>query len=146
MYWLVPCITPFPRSEASCAPASVEMLILEPSDEPMLAAISLTALTSIEFGMKMPSCPSLSNTASSTGMIVPMYSSEVISTPRRSPCTRAAPTTIVLRGMRVPATSIRSSSRRRTACPSVMVWSACTQAAMVFFSAVLALPMAVWKP
>lgn len=81
-------------------PASVEMLMLEPSDEPMLAAISLTALTSNEFGMKMPSCPSLSNTESSTGIIDPRYSSEVISTPSRSPCTRAAPTTRVLRGTR----------------------------------------------
>ena len=45
IYWLVPCITPFPRSEASCAPASVEMLMLEPSDEPILAAISLTVQT-----------------------------------------------------------------------------------------------------
>ena len=28
MYWETPCITPFPRSEAICAPASVEMLML----------------------------------------------------------------------------------------------------------------------
>ena len=27
MYWLVPCISPFPKSEASCAPALVEMLM-----------------------------------------------------------------------------------------------------------------------
>ncbi len=30
MYWLVPCISPLPKSEASCAPALVEMLMLLP--------------------------------------------------------------------------------------------------------------------
>ena len=52
---------------------------------PMLAATSLTAFISIEFGMKMPGCPSVSYTASSTGIIVPAYSSEVISISSRSP-------------------------------------------------------------
>ena len=60
MYWLVPCISPFPKSEASCAPALVEMLMLLPSEPPMLAATSRTAFISIEFGMKMPGCPSVS--------------------------------------------------------------------------------------
>lgn len=146
IYWLVPCITPFPRSEASCAPASVEMLMLEPSDEPILAAISLTALTSNEFGINMPSCPSLSNTESSTGIIDPQYSSEVISTPSRSPCTRAAPTTRVLRGISTPPTFVASSSRNRTLCPSVTVWLPCTHAAMVFFSAASVFPTAVLNP
>ena len=47
MYWLVPCISPLPKSEASCAPALVEMLMLLPSEPPMLAATSLTAFISI---------------------------------------------------------------------------------------------------
>ena len=55
IYWLVPCITLRPRSEASCAPAFVEMLMLLPSEPPMLAAISLTASISMDPGMKMPS-------------------------------------------------------------------------------------------
>ncbi len=33
--------------------------------------LPLTAFISIEFGMKMPGCPSVSYTASSTGIIVP---------------------------------------------------------------------------
>ena len=60
MYWLVPCISPLPKSEASCAPALVEMLMLLPYEPPMLAATSLTADISIEFGMKIPGCPSVS--------------------------------------------------------------------------------------
>ncbi len=60
MYWLVPCISPLPKSEASCAPALVEMLMLLPNEPPMLAATSLTAFISIEFGMKIPGCPSVS--------------------------------------------------------------------------------------
>ena len=40
MYWLVPCISPLPKSEASCAPALVEMLMLLPNEPPMLAATS----------------------------------------------------------------------------------------------------------
>ena len=51
---------PLPKSEASCAPALVEMLMLLPNEPPMLAATSLTAFISIEFGMKMPGCPSVS--------------------------------------------------------------------------------------
>ena len=47
---LVPCISPLPKSEASCAPALVEMLMLLPNEPPMLAATSLTAFISIEFG------------------------------------------------------------------------------------------------
>ena len=41
---------------------------------PKLAATSLTAFASMDPGMKMPSCPSLSYTASFTGMMVPPYS------------------------------------------------------------------------
>ena len=39
-----------------------------------LAAISFAALASMEPGMKIPACPSLSWTVSSTGMIVPLCS------------------------------------------------------------------------
>ena len=60
MYWLVPCISPLPKSEASCAPALVEILMLLPSELPILAATSLTAFSSSEFGMKMPGYPSVS--------------------------------------------------------------------------------------
>ena len=112
----------------------------------MLAATSLAALTSIELGMKIPSCPSLSKTASSTGIIVPRYSNEVMSMPSRSPCTRAAPTTTVLRGMHTPATCIGSASRRRTACPSVTVWLPCTHAEMVLRPTADEVPTAVWNP
>ena len=52
--------------------------MLLPSEPPMLAATSLTAFISIEFGMKMPGCPSVSYTASSTGIIVPAYSLSLI--------------------------------------------------------------------
>ena len=96
--------------------------------------------------MKIPSCPSLSKTASSTGMIVPRYSNEVMSIPSRSPCTCAAPTTTVLRGMRMPATCIGSASRRRTACPSVTVWLPCTHAGMVLRPTAAKFPTAVWNP
>ena len=47
-------------SEASCAPALVEMLMLLPSEPPILAATSRTAFISIELGMNMPGCPSVS--------------------------------------------------------------------------------------
>ena len=60
MYWLVPCISPLPKSEASCAPALVEMLMLTCAHPLMLAATSLTAFISIELGMNMPGCPSVS--------------------------------------------------------------------------------------
>ena len=120
--------------------------MLLPSDDPMLAATSLAALTSIELGMKMPSCPSLSKTASSTGMIVPRYSNEVMSMPSRSPCTRAAPTMTVLRGMRTPATCIGSVRRKRTDCPSVTVWLPCTHAGMVLRPTAVEVPTAVWNP
>ena len=36
--------------------------------------------------------------------------------------------------------------RSLTVCPSVTVWSPCTQAAMVFFPGASVLPMAVWNP
>ena len=37
MYCEMPCIAPRPKSEASCAPASVDMLMLLPSELPMFA-------------------------------------------------------------------------------------------------------------
>ena len=48
----------------------VDMLVLLPSELPMFAPISFAASISIEPGMKMPACPSLSNTSSSTGMML----------------------------------------------------------------------------
>ena len=122
------------------------MLMLLPSELPMFAPISFAASISIEPGMKMPACPSLSYTSSSTGMMLPPCSSEVMPMPSLSPCNRAAPTRSVFRGMTRPDTRIGSNSRSFTVCPSVMVWSPCTQAAMVFFSEASAVPMAVWKP
>ena len=71
MYCDTPCITPLPKSEASCAPASVEMLMLLPSELPMFAPISFAASISIEPGMKIPACPSQSYTSSSTGTMFP---------------------------------------------------------------------------
>jgi len=112
----------------------------------MFAPISFAASISIEPGMKMPACPSLSYTSSSTGMMFPPCSSEVMPMPSLSPCNRAAPTRGVFRGMTRPDTRIGSSSLSFTVCPSVMVWSPCTQAAMVFFSDASTVPMAVWKP
>ena len=97
MYCEMPCIAPRPKSEASCAPASVDMLMLLPSELPMFAPISFAASISIEPGMKMPACPSLSYTSSSTGMMLPPYSSEVMPMPSLSPCNRAAPTRSVFR-------------------------------------------------
>ena len=67
------------------AAALVEILMLLPSEPPMLAATSLTAFISIELGIKIPGCPSVSYTASSTGMIVPSYSNDVIPMSSRSP-------------------------------------------------------------
>ena len=106
----------------------------------------LKEFSSIEFGMKIPSCPSLSYTISSTGMMVPSYSSDVIAIPSLSPCMRPAPTTRALRGIIMSSTAIGSSSRSFTACPSVMVWFPYTQAEIVFLSVTVALPTAVWKP
>ena len=91
---------PRPKSEASCAPASVEMLMLLPSELPMFAPISFAASISIEPGMKIPACPSLSYTSSFTGMMLPPCSSEVMPMPSLSPCNRAAPTRSVFRGRR----------------------------------------------
>ena len=120
--------------------------MLLPSEPPMLAAISLTASISMEPGMKMPSWPSLSNTESSTGMIVPPYSIEETMMPSRSPCTLAAPTMTVFLGITISDTLIASSRRRRTVWPSVIVWSEWTHADMVFLLPVRAVPTAVLKP
>ena len=111
MYCEMPCIAPRPKSEASCAPASVDMLMLLPSELPMFAPISFAASISIEPGMKMPACPSLSYTSSSTGMMFPPCSSEVMPMPSLSPCNRAAPTRSVFRGMTRPDTRTATETR-----------------------------------
>ena len=68
-------LAPFPSSESSWSPADwLVMEMLVPRFCPKLAATSLTAFASMDPGMKMPSCPSLSYTASFTGMRVPPYS------------------------------------------------------------------------
>ena len=71
---------------------------------------------------------------------------EIMAVKHRTPCTRAAPTTTVLRGMRTPATCIGSASRRRTDCPSVTVWLPCTHAGMVLRPTAVEVPTAVWNP
>ena len=55
-----PLYQPLAEVGGKLRPASVEMFTLLPTDVPMLAAISLAALRSIEPGMNIPACPSVS--------------------------------------------------------------------------------------
>ena len=148
MYCDTPCMAPLPSSESSWSPADwLVMDMLVPRFCPKLAATSLAAFASIEPGMKMPSCPSLSYTASSTGMMMPSCSTCMIPMPSLSPCMRPSPVTRELRGRTYLPTRIGSKSLNLTLCPLLMVWSPCTQARMVFLvcpSAVF--PTAVWNP
>ena len=83
--------------------------------------MSRIASISIEPGMKIPSCPSPSTTVSSTGIIIPLYSSEVMEMPSLSPCIFPIPVTSAFCGMTVSPARIGSNNRNLTACPSVMV-------------------------
>ena len=112
----------------------------------MPAAISRAASYSIEFGTRIPCCPSASYTSSSTGNSVPLYSTVSIRIPIRSPSTRVPPTSTVPFGIRRSSTAIGSSRRIRSACPSDTVCVPCTQAAMVFLPEDGILPTGVWKP
>ena len=64
----------------------------------IFAIASLNASCSIEDGTESPFCPSVSNTVSSTGMMLPAYSMKDTSMSSRSPCTFAVPATRVFFG------------------------------------------------
>ena len=63
----------------------VKMLMLLPIEVPIPAAISRAASYSIEFGTRIPRCPSASYTSSSTGNSVPLYSTVSTRMSIRSP-------------------------------------------------------------
>ena len=97
-------------------------------------------------GTKMPSCPSLSYTASFTGMMVPSYSTWRILTWSLSPCMRPSPMSKEFLGRTCFPTRIGSCSLILTPWPLITVWFPWMQARMVFLTSFSSLwPIGVWN-
>ena len=80
-----PCIKPLVISIATCCPALCAKEMLVPSPAPIFAIASFAASCSSDEGTESPFARHCRKRQSSTGMILPAYSSEDTSMSSRSP-------------------------------------------------------------